>query len=56
LYSDLQKVDSLFVPMKARFDISAEKKATIHFEYTKITLNTPQTFPFSIPESYERRQ
>jgi hypothetical protein len=56
LYSDLQTIDSLLLPMKARFDISAEKKATINVEYTKVTLNTPQTFPFSIPESYERRQ
>lgn len=57
LYSELQKIDTTNVlPMKGRFDITAEKKATISFEYSKVTLNTPQSFPFSIPESYERKQ
>lgn len=56
LYSDLQKTDSLYLPMKGRFEVHAEKMATISFEYSKVTLNTPQTFPFSIPESYERKQ
>lgn len=56
LYSNLQQIDSLSLPMKARFDITAEKKATINLEYSKVTVNTPQTFPFSIPESYEQKQ
>ncbi len=56
LYSNLQKVDSLVLPMKGRFEVNAERMATINFEYSKVTLNTPLTFPFSIPESYERKQ
>jgi len=48
------------MPMLIKYDIMAEsdpktqKKVTINLEYTKVTLNKPQTFPFNIPSGYEQ--
>lgn len=57
VYSNFQQVDSLVsMPYNAKFFISAEKKLNIDISYSKVTINTPQAFPFSIPESYERKQ
>lgn len=55
-YSNFQKVDSASAfPYSAKFLINAEKKIKIDVSYSKVNVNTPQAFPFSIPESYERK-
>lgn len=45
--------DSLFFPYKLNFAIKAEKNIFIGINYSKVTINKSQTFPFSIPEGYE---
>lgn len=52
-YSNFQNVDSMTVPFNLLFDIKAEKNMNIKIEYSKISRNTAQTFPFSIPSKYE---
>jgi hypothetical protein len=42
------------VPFSITFYIKADKKVVIYLEYSKASANKPQTFPFSIPEGYER--
>lgn len=45
--------DSTLFPNKIQFDIKAEKTLNIAVKYNKLTLNKEQTFPFSIPSTYE---
>ena len=42
------------IPFNISFTIKANKTSTVQLEYTKASANKPQTFPFSIPEGYER--
>jgi hypothetical protein len=60
-FDKFEKVDSVQVlPMLIKYEIRAEsdpkteKKVTINLEYSKVTLNKQQTFPFNIPSSYEQ--
>jgi hypothetical protein len=60
-FDKFEAVDSTQrMPMLIKYDIKAEgepgkeKKVTINLEYSKVTLNKPQTFPFNIPSSYEQ--
>lgn len=61
-FRNFQKVemaeDSLMkpisIPYSIQFTVKANKKGTIQLEYTKVSANKPQTFPFSVPEGYER--
>lgn len=53
-YDNFQPVDSMLFPHKVRFDIKAEKNVLVKIYYNKIKVNMPQTFPFNIPEGYER--
>lgn len=52
-FEHFEKIDSLYFPHKISFDIKAEKKISMSLEYSKITINKPLTFPFSIPEKYD---
>ena len=52
-FEKLDLVDSLYFPYNINFDIKAEKCISIKIDYSKITSNKPQTFPFAIPEKYE---
>lgn len=51
-FSKFDKVDSLLFPYRANYLINAEKKIELMIEYSKMAVNVPQTFPFSIPEKY----
>ena len=53
-YGKFGLVDSLCFPYKVSFDIKAEKNVSIFIEYSKVTINKSQNFPFSIPEKYEQ--
>lgn len=53
-FEKLEKVESYTFPHYMRFDIKAEKNVLITLEYDKVTLNKDVSYPFSIPEKYER--
>lgn len=54
-FGNHEKVDSTqFFPMKASYLIKAQKEVKIDVLYTKLILNEEQTFPFKIPDGYER--
>ena len=42
------------IPYNLTFYIKTNNVIRVDFEYTKASVNKPQTFPFSIPEGYER--
>ena len=50
---EAQGGDQLF-PMKMNYTIKANKTVKVDLLYNKITLNEEQSFPFKIPENYER--
>jgi hypothetical protein len=55
-FGDFIKIESdgqLF-PQKMNYTIKAQKNVTIDLNYSKVTLNEEQTFPFRIPENYEQ--
>jgi hypothetical protein len=41
-------------PQKIKYTIVAKKNVVIDINYTKITLNEEQSFPFKIPDNYEQ--
>lgn len=54
-FSDFTKLDSTqLFPQNLNFAIKAQKKINIKINYTKITLNEEQSFPFKIPDNYEK--
>jgi hypothetical protein len=55
-YSDFLAVGNQLFPSALKFDIQAEDVIKIKINYSKVTLNEPMTFPFSIPENYKRIQ
>jgi len=54
IFSQFQKTDSCYFPHQVHFNVKAEKNVSVSIEYSKVSINMPQTFPFSIPEKYER--
>lgn len=53
-FDKFDKVDSLLFPYNMHYNIKAEKNVDIKIEYSKISINSVQSFPFSIPAKYER--
>ncbi len=54
-FSNFTKIDSLqLFPQKINCVIKAQKKIDIQINYSRITLNEEQNFPFKIPENYEK--
>ncbi|HEY0030364.1 MAG TPA: DUF4292 domain-containing protein [Bacteroidia bacterium] len=49
-----EKEGGQLFPMKMNYTIKASKTVKMDLAYTKITLNEEQTFPFKIPDNYER--
>ncbi|MCW3103532.1 MAG: hypothetical protein JWO09_1972 [Bacteroidetes bacterium] len=45
---------SQLFPQKMNYTIKAEKNVTIDLNFSKVTLNEEQTFPFKIPDNYEQ--
>ena len=52
-YSQFDKVDNQLFPRKLEFEITAGNNIDVAVEFSKITINTPQTFPFKVPASYK---
>ena len=53
-YSVFEKVEDQLFPTSVNFDIFAEKNIHVSVEFSKISINTPQLFPFRIPASYNQ--
>ncbi len=53
-YSNYEKVLEQLFPTLLDVAISAEKEIGIRIEYSKFSIDEPQTFPFKIPDSYDR--
>ena len=45
---------AVVIPFNLTFYIKTHSVIRVDFEYTKASVNKPQTFPFSIPDGYER--
>jgi len=55
-YTDFRPVANYLAPFKLLYNITAEKNIKADIEYSRISINEPQSFPFKIPPSYERIQ
>jgi hypothetical protein len=53
-YSDFKAVDKYLAPFKLLYTITAEKNIKADINYSRISINEQQSFPFKIPASYER--
>jgi len=60
-FNNFQNVDlpdggakKISIPFVLTYYVKADKIITINLEYTKASANKSQTFPFSIPDGYER--
>lgn len=53
-YSDFQAVEGQSFPHRMEVKIDAEKNIDIDIVFSRIKLNEPTSFPFSIPEKYTR--
>ena len=53
-YSDFLAVENQLYPSALKFEIQAEDLIKIKINYSKVTLDEPMNFPFSIPENYKR--
>jgi hypothetical protein len=55
-YNEFQVTGNQLYPSALNFDIQADKLIRIRLNYTKVTVDEPMVFPFSIPENYKRIQ
>lgn len=54
-FSDFTQIDSTqFFPTKLHYNIKTQKNISIDIHYTKPRLGEEQSFPFKIPDNYER--
>ncbi|MDD5571914.1 MAG: DUF4292 domain-containing protein [Bacteroidales bacterium] len=53
-YSDFRDVGGQLFPFKINFNINAEKKINVKVNFTKFVVDEPQTFPFNIPNSFNK--
>ncbi len=53
-YKDFRDIEGHQFPFVASFDVESNKSVQISIEYSKVTINKAQDFPFSIPEKYEK--
>lgn len=54
-YSKFSAEENQQVPHSIRFHSESKKNMVVDIEYSKVTLNVPQSVPFNIPEKYERK-
>jgi hypothetical protein len=52
IYTDFEKIGEQQFPRVMSFDITASNNLSVDVNFSKITLNILQTFPFKIPQSY----
>jgi hypothetical protein len=55
-YNDFRPVANYLAPFKLLYSITAEKNIKADINYSRISINEQQSFPFKIPPSYERIQ
>ena len=53
-YDDYVEIDGQLVPSKIYIDINSQKKIHIDLDFGKTELNQEVSFPFSIPEKYDK--
>jgi hypothetical protein len=53
-YGDFVALENQRYPSTIQFDIMAEDVIKMKVSYTKVTLGEPLTFPFTIPDSYQK--
>jgi hypothetical protein len=53
-YQDFRMVENQRFPFVSAFNIKSYKTVDIKIEYSKVTINKAQDFPFTIPEKYEK--
>ena len=53
-YGDFTALTNEMYPSTINFNIITDNILKIKISYNKVTINEPMTFPFSIPENYER--
>jgi len=51
-YSSFEKIGEQLFPKEMSFDITADNALSVSANFSKITINTVQSFPFKIPPSY----
>lgn len=55
LYSDFKKYDEIILPLNLAIEANQKKgKTTIDIEYKSAAFNEELSFPYSVPEGYER--
>lgn len=53
-YSDFKDHEGQLFPFDIVFEIMADEKITVKVNYSRIRIDKPLSFPFSIPSKYER--
>jgi hypothetical protein len=53
-YDDFQPLEGQLYPSSLIYDIMADDIIKIRINYSRVTLDEPMAFPFSIPENYKR--
>jgi hypothetical protein len=53
-FDKFDRIDSMLFPFQIQYKIKAEKNVEVKITYSKASINTVQSFPFSIPPKYER--
>lgn len=54
MYGGFTALENQIYPAAVNYNIIADNTLKIHIDYSKVTLNEPMAFPFSIPDNYER--
>lgn len=53
-YSSFEKINNQLFPKEMDFNISAENKLKVQVAFSKININSVQSFPFKIPQSFRQ--
>jgi hypothetical protein len=55
VYPDYKKYDEMILPLSLAIDArQKENKTNINIEYKNVTFNEDLSFPYNVPEGYER--
>lgn len=55
-YSNYKKIENQLFPMSMIIYVSAEKEIKISIDFSKVSIDSEQTFPFKIPKSYKKTE
>ncbi len=53
-FDKFDKIDSMLFPYQIHYSIKAEKNVDVKIDYSKVNINSVQSFPFKVPSRYER--